>query len=310
MACDQAGDKIVDELADLFPGFESHEVDTADATIFARKGGSGPPLLLIHGYPQSHVMWHKIAPELAEHFTLVIPDLRGYGDSSCPPTDPMNFTYSKRAMGNDMVQLMESFGFSDFRVVGHDRGGRVAYRMALDYPDTVNRLAVLDIVPTYAMWHNFTVKLAMKTYHWLFLAQPYPLPEMLIERAPVEYLDYKIASWAKSGDLTSFSDEALDHYRHHFSQSEHVRATCEDYRSGQTYDLRADEHDKEQGKKISCPLLALWGDAGIPGETDGPLEIWKDWGTQVEGAAIDSGHFVAEENPGDTLAALMPFLKK
>ncbi len=298
------------ELIDLFPSFESHLIDTPDATIFARKGGSGPPLLLIHGYPQSHVMWHKVAAELSEHFTLVIPDLRGYGESSCPPADPLNFTYSKRAMANDLVEVMGSFGCDDFRIVGHDRGGRVGYRMALDYADKVNRLAVLDIIPTHAMWHNFTVQLAMKTYHWLFLAQPFPLPEMLIEKAPVEFLEYTIASWTKSKDLSGFSDEALAHYRHHFSQKQHVRATCEDYRAGQTYDLRADEMDREKGNLINCPLLALWGDAGIPGETDGPLAVWQEWGKDVSGQAIDSGHFMAEENPTDTLENLLPFLKK
>jgi len=298
------------DLPDLFPGFEQHFIDTSDATIFARKGGAGPPLLLIHGYPQCNVMWHKIAAQLATHFTLVIPDLRGYGMSSCPPADPLNFVYSKRAMANDLVEVMESFGYEDFRVVGHDRGGRVAYRMALDYSDKINRLAVLDIVPTHAMWHNFNVSLAMKTYHWLFLAQPFPLPEMLLEKAPVEFLDYTVASWTKAGDLSGFSEQALAHYRHHFSQQEHIRASCEDYRAGQTYDLRADELDREKGNMIRCPLLTLWGEAGIPGETDGPLEIWKGWGTNVQGAAIDSGHFVAEENPDETLAILLPFLKK
>jgi haloacetate dehalogenase len=297
-------------LPDLFPGFESHFIDTSDATIFVRKGGSGPPLLLVHGYPQCNVMWHRIAPQLAEHFTLVIPDIRGYGMSSCPPADALNFVYSKRAMANDLVEVMESFGFEDFRVVGHDRGGRVAYRMALDYADKVNRVAVLDIVPTHTMWHDFTVKLAMKTYHWLFLAQPFPLPEMLLEKAPVEFLDYTIASWTKARNLSGFDEQALVHYRHHFSKQEHIRATCEDYRSGQTYDLRADELDREKGNKIRCPLFALWGEAGIPQETDGPLGVWREWGTNVDGGAIDSGHFVAEENPDATLAHLLPFLKK
>lgn len=297
-------------LDDLFPGFDTHLIDTAGATIHARCGGSGPPLLLLHGYPQTHVMWHEIAPALAERFTVVIADLRGYGLSSCPPADAEHFVYSKRAMANDMVEVMESFGFEDFRVVGHDRGGRVAYRMALDYPDRLNRLAVLDIVPTHAMWHNFTVKLAMKTYHWLFLAQPEPLPEMLISRAPVEFLDYTIASWTKTKDLSAFDARALAHYRTFFSDPARMHATCEDYRAGQTYDLRADEADMEAGKKIKCPLLALWGAAGIPGETDGPLAIWRKWATLVEGAAVDAGHFVAEENPQATLEALVPFLRK
>ena len=253
-------------------------------------------------------MYHKIAGTLAEYFTVVVPDLRGYGASSCPPNDADNFTYSKRAMGQDMIHVMQELGFTLFNLVGHDRGGRVAYRMALDYPERIQRLAVLDIIPTYAMWHGFNVNLAMKVYHWLFLAQPSPLPEMLIERAPVEFLDYTIASWTKTRNLSSFDPDALEHYHRFFSDPAHIAATCNDYRSGQTYDLHADEADFEAGNKINCPLLALWGEAGIPGETKGPLDVWRQWGTDVVGMAIDSGHFVAEENPEATLLALIPFL--
>ena len=165
----------------LFPGTHEHRLKTGDVEIFARIGGSGPPLLLLHGFPQTHAMWHRLAPELMRHFTCVMPDLRGYGYSSCPANDPANETYSKRMVARDMLALMQSLGFARFALVGHDRGGRVGYRLALDRPDALSCLALLDIVPTYAMWHNFTVKLAMKTYHWLFLAQPSPLPEMLIK---------------------------------------------------------------------------------------------------------------------------------
>lgn len=292
----------------LFDGFETRAIQTFGADIFARIGGDGPPLLLIHGYPQTHAMWHKLAPKLAENFTVVMPDLRGYGESSCPTNDEDNFTYSKRAMGQDMVQLMDALGHETFAVVGHDRGGRVGYRMALDYAERINRLAVLDIVPTHAMWHNFTVPLAMKTYHWLFLAQPAPLPEMLIEKAPVEFLNYTIASWTRDHDLSAFSAEALEAYHTFFSRPGNIHATCNDYRAGQTYDLHADEADFDAGRKIECPLFALWGNQGIPGKTDGPLAIWKKWGRDVRGHGIDSGHFVAEENPDDTLKALIPFV--
>lgn len=297
-------------MSDLFPGFETHIVDTAGATIHARSGGSGPPLLLLHGYPQTHVMWHRMAPKLAERFTVVVPDLRGYGESSCPPADPERFIYSKRAMANDNVELMESLGFEDFRVVGHDRGGRVAYRMALDYPDKVNRLAVLDIVPTHAVWQGLSAQKAMRLYHWLFLAQPEPLPETLIARAPVEFLDTMCASWTKAGDLSAFSTEALTHYRLSFSDPAHIHASCEDYRSGQTYDDRADAADREAGKKIACPVLALWGRAGLAGTTEMPLAVWREWARNVDGVEIDSGHFLPEENPEATLEALMPFLRK
>lgn len=295
-------------MSGLFPGTHEHRTATAAGEIFARIGGNGPPLLLLHGFPQTHAMWHKLAPDLMRRFTCIIADLRGYGFSACPPNDTGNFAYSKRAMGQDMLALMRELGHTRFAIVGHDRGGRVAYRMALDHPDAVVCLAVLDIVPTYAMWHNFTVKLAMKTYHWLFLAQPSPLPEMLIEQTPVGFLDCKIASWTKTKDLSPFDPRAMAEYRLHYATPEHIHATCNDYRAGATYDLHADETDFEAGRKITCPTLALWGLAGIPSETDGPLEAWKLWCTNVTGFGIDAGHFLAEENPSETLTHLLPFL--
>jgi haloacetate dehalogenase len=302
----------------LFPNTRELRFQAGTTEIFARVGGHGPPLLLLHGYPQTHAMWHRIAPQLMAEFTCVMPDLRGYGFSSCPANDPENFAYSKRAMAGDVRQLMQSLGHRHFSVVGHDRGARVAYRMALDTPDSVQSLAILDIVPTYDMWHNFTVALAMKTYHWLFLAQPNPLPEMLIEPNPVAYLDYMIASWAKAKDLSSFDPAALAEYRLHFATPEHVHATCNDYRAGQTYDLKADEADRAANRKIDSPTLVLWGDAGIPAtkrggddvEADDPLKIWGAWCSNLRGSAIDSGHFIPEENPEQTLAQLLPFLRE
>lgn len=297
------------DLADLFPGFEARTVATSGADIFLRTGGSGPPLLLVHGYPQTHVMWHKVAPALAERFTLVIPDLRGYGWSSVPRADREHTAYSKRTMAGDLVEAMERLGHVRFDIAGHDRGGRVAYRLALDHPGRIGRIAVLDIVPTYEMWHGFTVKLAMKVYHWLFLAQPEPLPEMLISKAPVEYLDYTLASWTKAKSLAAFDPRALAHYRAFFQVPERIHACCEDYRAGQTVDLAADAADAAAGRRIRSPLLALWGGAGIPGETDGPLDIWRRWATDVTGVAIDSGHFVCEENPQAASAALLDFFR-
>jgi len=305
-------------MSPLFPNTREQRFDMRNVEIFARVGGNGPPLLLLHGFPQTHAMWHAIAPRLMEHFTCVMPDLRGYGFSSCPENDPENFAYSKRAMAGDMRQLMTNLGFRRFAVAGHDRGARVGYRLALDNPDTVSSLAILDIVTTYDMWHNFTVKLAMKTYHWLFLAQPNPLPEMLIEPNPASYLDYTIASWTKTKDLSAFDPAALAEYRLHYATPEHVHATCNDYRSGQTYDLKADEADRAAARKIECPTLVLWGDAGIPAikresddiEADDPLKTWSAWCTDLRGSAIDSGHFVAEENPQATLAQLLPFFKE
>ena len=295
-------------MSKLFPNTREHRFKNGNVEIFARIGGSGPPLLLIHGFPQTHAMWHRVAPELMTRFTCVMPDLRGYGYSSCPPNDAKNEAYSKRAMAGDLVALMQSLGHARFAAVGHDRGARAGYRMALDHPAAVSCLTVLDIVPTHAMWHDFTVKLAMKTYHWLFLAQPNPLPEMLIEPAPVSYLDFTMASWTKTKDLSAFSAEALAEYRLHYATPEHIHATCNDYRAGATIDLAADEADRAAGWKIACPTLTLWGNAGIPSNFPDPLAIWREWCNHVEGRGIDSGHFVAEENPQATLDLLLPFL--
>jgi haloacetate dehalogenase len=302
----------------LFPACEERRIDTGDAEIFARIGGRGPPVLLLHGFPQTHAMWHRIAPRLMKDFTCVMADLRGYGLSSCPENDAGNLAYSKRAMAEDMVRVMTALGYERFMVIGHDRGGRVAYRMALDHPGVVGGLAVLDIVSTYDMWHDFSVQLAMKTYHWLFLAQPYPLPEMLIEPNPAAYLDYTIASWTKTRDLSAFDPRALGEYRLHYATPEHVHATCNDYRAGQTCDLAFDEADRAATRKIACPMLAIWGQAGIPSAAatpaedveEDPLSTWRQWCTDVTGAAIDSGHFVAEENPEATLAHLLPFVHR
>jgi haloacetate dehalogenase len=295
------------ELPNLFPGFEARYFHTRGAEIFARLGGEGPPLLLLHGYPQTHAMWHLLAPALAKSFSLVIPDSRGYGSSSIPGDNANHFSYSKRAMGQDVCDIMDALGHKQFLVCGHDRGGRVAYRLALDEPSRVSKLAVLDIVPTYDMWHRLTPALAMKTFHWTFLAQSAPWPERMIGADPIAWLEEKIGSWNGSGAV--FATGALAHYRAFFVQPERLHATCEDYRAGATYDLKADEEDREAGRKIACPTLALWGAAGIPGKTDGPLVIWQTWCTDIRGQAINCGHFLAEEAPAETLAALIPFLK-
>lgn len=295
-------------MSDLFPGTREYRSDAHGAEIFARIGGEGPPLLLLHGYPQTHAMWHQVAGKLMERFTCVFADLRGYGFSSCPANSPDNRPYSKRVMGEDMLALMKSLGHERFAVAGHDRGGRVGYRLALDHPDVVTRLALLDIKSTYDMWHGFTPAFAMKVYHWLFLAQPHPLPEMLIETAPIAFLDYTLAGWTKAKDLTAFHPRALAEYRLHFATPDHVQATCNDYRAGQTCDLFDDEADRQAGRKIQCPLLVLWGDAGIPASGTDLDAIWAPWARTVENAIVPAGHFLAEENPQETLDRLLPFL--
>jgi haloacetate dehalogenase len=297
-------------LPDLYPGFASRRIATAGAEIALRTGGSGPPLLLLHGYPQTHVCWHRIAPDLARSFTLVIPDLRGYGESSAPSTDAGHHAYSKRAMAEDCAEVMRGLGQERFLLVGHDRGGRVAYRLALDHPQAVIRLATLDIVPTYDAYLGWGPKDSAAKFHWPFLARPAPFPEQMIGRDPVHWLEYLCSQWSGTGDLTPFAPEAMRHYRHHFSKPSMIHATCEDYRAGATCDFAADEADRKAGRKIACPLLALWGPGRTGGFVSGPLEIWRRWCDDVRGAPIASGHFLAEENPEATLRALVPFLSE
>lgn len=297
-------------MSDLFPHTREHRVETGGAEIFARIGGEGPPLLLLHGYPQTHAMWHRVAPALMAQYTCVMPDLRGYGFSSCPTNTPDNRPYSKRVMAEDMRALMRGLGHERFAVIGHDRGARVGYRMALDHPQTVTRLALIDILSTWDMWHGFSVARAMKTYHWLFLAQPHPLPEMLIEPAPIGFLDYTLARWTRTKDLSAFAPEALAEYRLHFATPEHIHATCNDYRAGQSIDLADDEADLAAGRKITCPLLVLWGDSGIPGDMSDPSASWRRWANQVETGIVAGGHFLPEENPQATLDHLLAFLAR
>jgi len=292
-------------LADLFPGFAERRIKTDGAEIFLRTGGAGPPLLLLHGYPQTHVCWHRIAPTLARHFTLVIPDLRGYGASSAPPGDVAHLTYSKRAMAEDCLQVMRALGHEQFAVVGHDRGGRVAYRLALDHPEAVRALVPVDIIPTGEAWRRASAEWALKTYHWAFLAQPHPLPETMISRDPVMYLEHTLKSWAGPRDLTPFAPEALAHYRALLADPACVHAVCEDYRAGASIDRQLDDADLAAGRKIACPTFVLWASNYL---AVGPLEVWRAWCTDLSGAAVTSGHFLAEENPEGTLAALLPFL--
>jgi haloacetate dehalogenase len=307
------------EHPDLFPGFEATSIDVGEVRIFARVGGpkDAPAVVLVHGFPQTHVMWHPIAGELARHFRVIAADLRGYGWSSVPEPEPDHAEMSKRRMGDDVVRLMEALGHVRFALVGHDRGARVGYRLALDRPERLTRIALLDILPTMTMWEQMDATLAMRVYHWLFLAQPAPLPETMVTPAAVEYLEFTLASWTKARNLSAFSKVALADYRASFVVPERIAAFCEDYRAGAGIDLAHDRADRAAGKSIDVPTLALWGAAGIPanakdaeGAADGPLAVWRAWCRDVEGAPIDAGHFVVEENAAATLAALVPFLQK
>jgi haloacetate dehalogenase len=295
------------DLADLYPGFASRFMPTSIGTMFVRTGGAGPPLLLLHGYPQTNVIYHRVAPKLAERFTLVIPDLPGYGWSVMPRSDAEHTPYTKRAVAAVMVELMEALGFVRFRLAGHDRGGRVAYRLTLDHPERVERLAVLDILPTYDYWRRMDREYGLKMYHWLFLAQPEPLPEKLIGGDPVFNVDHTLASWTKSQDLAAFDPRALAHYRAALSDPSRIHAACEDYRAGAHADYDHDAADRAAGRRMTCPVLALWGAGGLAPAGDTPLDVWRQWAADVRGAPIDSGHFLAEEAPDATAAALAEF---
>jgi haloacetate dehalogenase len=289
-------------MPNLFAGFEQRRVATSGAEIFARVGGGGPPLLLLHGYPQTHVMWHKIAPALAESFTVIAPDLRGYGDSGKPASDAAHLAYSKRASAQDLIELMQALGFTRFAVAGHDRGGRVGHRMALDHPRCVERLAVLDIIPTRAVFQRVDKALATSTYHWFFLIQP-DLPEVLIGGNPDFYLEWTLRKWSR--DFSAFTPEALAEYRRCFRDPAMIRATCEDYRAAASIDLEHDEADL--GTKIACPLLALWSGGPITRWAN-VLDAWRERAADVQGSAVDCGHFLPEERPQETLAHLRRFL--
>ena len=296
-------------LPELFPGFETRFFETDGARIHARIGGNGPPLVLIHGFPQTGAEWHRIAPALAKHFTLIIPDLRGYGLSSAPKGDAK--LYAKRVMGADILALLDQLNYREpVRIVGHDRGARVTYRLALDHPNRVQRIALIDIAPTLCMWEGMNATSAMKVYHWMFLAQPYPLPEKLIAADPAFYVEHTIASWTGSRSLKPYDGRAMDHYRANLLRADYTHAACQDYRAGQTHDLDHDRAARDAGQTIQCPTYILWGNAGIPA-AGGPLKQWREtFAPQAEGSALDCGHFTPEEDPDGTLAALLPFLTR
>jgi haloacetate dehalogenase len=294
--------------AALFPGFARRSVEGEGATIACVVGGSGPPLLLLHGYPQTHAMWHRVAPELARTRTVVAADLRGYGDSSKPPSDETHAAYSKRAMARDMVAVMRALGHPRFDLVGHDRGGRVSHRLAADHPEAVRRLAVLDIAPTYAMYTKTDLAFAKAYYHWFFLIQPRGLPERMIGADPEAYLRTKIGGWG-SGGTTFFDPRAVGEYVRCFSDPATIHATCEDYRASASIDLDHDAEDRAAGRRLRMPLLVLWGARNpvIDGMFD-TLAEWRAVADDVRGGPIPCGHYLAEEAPGPTLEALRAFL--
>lgn len=289
--------------------FESAEIQTGETSIFVRWSGSGPPILLLHGFPQTHLMWSSVAPMLARNFTVVCADLRGYGRSGCPVSTSDHAPYAKRAMARDMVIVMEQLGLSRFSVVGHDRGGRVAYRMALDHPGRVERLAVLDVLPTGDVWDRADAKFALAYWPWSLLAQPEPFPERILEAAPDAIIDNALGGW---GSPTSvFPPEVRAAYVQALRDPDHVHAICEEYRAAAAIDREHDKADRAAGRRIACPLLVLWSAGGALDtwyvEESGPMALWRAWSDDVQGRSLNAGHFFPEEAPEQTADALNRF---
>ena len=286
----------------MFDGFTRTRIDTQETTINLVRGGSGYPILLLHGYPQTHVCWHRVAPILAERFTVICPDLRGCGDSAKPPSDPEHLAYAKRTMAQDQVEVMQSLGYREYAVVGHDRGARVAHRMALDHADKITKLALLDIIPTSTAFAHVSKEVATAAFNWFFSLQPDGLPERLIGAEPAFYLQWLLDHWC--GTTGALAAEAVAEYHRCFDAAA-IRATCEEFRAAATIDLIHDEADKAH--KISCPTLLLWSATSMWATYD-MLEVWRSRAEDVQGVALDCGHFLPEENPERTAAELIRFL--
>jgi haloacetate dehalogenase len=291
----------------LFPHFRALQVEIdPTVTINAIIGGSGPPLLLLHGHPQTHAIWHRVAPFLAEQFTVVACDLRGYGESSKPQGAPDHANYSKRAMAADMVAVMQSLGFATFRVLAHDRGARVAHRLAMDHPQAVERMALLDIAPTLAMYEQTSDTFARAYWHWFFLIQPAPLPERLIEADPAAYV--RDVMGKRSAGLAPFDPRALAEYQRCLALPGAAHGICEDYRAAATIDLEHDRFDRDAGNRLALPLMVLWGEQGVVGRCFDPLAEWQRVAADVQGGALPCGHYIAEEAPDMLLEQVLPFL--
>jgi haloacetate dehalogenase len=289
----------------MFPHFERHTVDVGGIHINCIKGGGGPALLLLHGHPQTHAIWHKVAPQLAERYTVIAADLRGYGDSGKPAGLPDHSNYAKRVMAADQLSLMRHFGHQRFLVLAHDRGARVAYRMALDHPEAVSRLVTLDIAPTLAMYEKTSMAFATAYYHWFFLIRPAPFPETLINSHPGDYLKHTIGG--RSAGLAPFTDEAYAEYLRCLQDPATVHGICEDYRASAGIDLDHERADLAAGRKIACPMLALWGAHGAVGKCFDPLAEWQALAADVRGHALDCGHYIPEEAPQALLDQVLPF---
>ena len=292
----------------FFDGFELTTRRVRDGELRLRIGGSGPPLLMLHGNPQTHAMWHAVAPALAKRYTVVAPDLRGYGGSFKPAPTADHAPYAKASMARDMAELMAGLGHDRFQVVSHDRGARVAHRLAIDNPDRVERLAVLDIVPTIEHFERTDMAFALGYYHWFWFAQPHPFPEELINAAPATWFRAHTSREPKPPSF--FRQEALDDYLRAAHDPEMIAGMCEDYRAAATIDLEHDRISRMEGRKVRCPMLVLWGAKGKIGGWYDPVALWREYCTEeVQGGPVESGHYIAEEAPDEVLARLEGFLK-
>lgn len=293
----------------MITGFTPSRIDTGEVTLSVHRAGSGTPLILLHGYPQNHHCWEHVAPTLAQHFDVIVPDLRGYGDSDAPPDDADHTTYSKRTMARDIAGLMDALDIAQTHILGHDRGGRVAYRFALDHPERLLKLGIIEIVPTGDFWQAWDANLAKKAYHWTFLAQPHPLPETLIGADAEGYMNHTLASWTLARSLDTFSDAALVSYRTQARDPARLHAMCADYRAGATTDRTIDDADRAAERQISAPLHFLWAERGFPAQTGDPAGLWRHWAPQVTDQSCTSGHFAMEEVPDQVLAAFLPYFQ-
>jgi haloacetate dehalogenase len=293
----------------MLDNFATAEIQTDETSIFVRSYGSGPPVLLLHGFPQTHLMWRSVAPLLARNFTVVCADLRGYGRSGCLLSAPDHAPYAKRSMARDMVTVMERLGFPRFSVAGHDRGGRVAYRLALDHPDRVAQLAVLDIVPTETVWERADARFALAYWPWSLLAQPEPLPERILTTAAEAIIDDALGGWGSPAAV--FPAQVRAAYVQALRDPSHAHAICEEYRAAAAIDREHDTADRASGRRIVCPLLALWSAEGPLAtwyvEESGPIALWRAWSDDVQGQALNAGHFFPEEAPEQTAEALSRF---
>jgi len=300
------------DRAAFIPGFESRTVETDRGAIFVHHAGSGPPLLLLHGFPETSLMWHAVAPLLAAHFTVIAADLPGYGGSDCPADTPDHAAMSKREMAATLIAAMRKLGHDRFAIAGHDRGGRVAYRAALDHPDIVAALAILDVIPTLDVWDKADARLALAFWPFSLLAQPAPLPERLLAAAPEAVIDNALAEWGSPPEV--FPAWLRQAYIDALRDPAHVHAICEEYRAAATIDRRNDQADRDAARRIACPVLALWSGHGALATwyeaEGGPLTLWRGWADRVEGRAIDGGHFFPEESPGLTADLLGDFLRR